>query len=236
VVITAGTLTVDGSILADGVRGAQSGGSGGSININTGAWTGAGTIRAAGGTANTGYGSGGGGRVAVRSTSTTFNLANVTAPGGVSGAMTGGAGTVFLKDDGQSYGDLIIDNKGTAGANTPFPTVGPGLTIGSATALTLTVPTANFPYNLAGVRLIVNNDTVHPYVVVSNTATTITVFNDPLNAPLTGAVGLPFYGNLQFDSITVRGKAKVTTTDRIQATTITVDTAGGSSLTAANYP
>ncbi len=115
-------------IYADG----QSGAAGGSIYLNCGgfstsSWTG--LIRASGATNTSSYAAGGGGRVALISTGnaatftgslsyptdsttlTTFK-ARVKALGGATTntAGNGGAGSVYIKHSGQTYGALIVDN------------------------------------------------------------------------------------------------------------------------------
>ncbi|MCX6874644.1 MAG: hypothetical protein NTW21_12685 [Verrucomicrobia bacterium] len=95
----AGTLTVDGSINANG-QGSfdndQGGGSGGSVWLNIGALAGTGSITANGGSGQgSDAGGGGGGRVAIYHNGTGLGLVSVTASGG-SGHAVGGTGTVFL--------------------------------------------------------------------------------------------------------------------------------------------
>ena len=100
--ITTGTLSLAGGILADGGTTVYAGaGSGGGILINAGAVSGTGTISARGGsaTANTNYGAGGGGRIAVYYTTNTLSIDNILASGGKSGdgsiaSRNGGNGTV----------------------------------------------------------------------------------------------------------------------------------------------
>lgn len=126
-------LSNSGAILANGskvpwdpyISGA---GSGGSVWINTTRISGNGTIAANGEgvTAQSGIAvpRGGGGRVAIYYGSFTdasgnFSyplglLNNVSAQGGVGGGCAGGAGTIYLKSTSQTYGDLIISNKGVA--------------------------------------------------------------------------------------------------------------------------
>jgi len=122
------TLTINGSITANGNNGgahegnsaAAGGGSGGSIYIITETLTGSGTITANGGnggdTSNRDGGGGAGGRIAIYYTTKTFN-GNITAYGGW-GGQYGGAGTIYLKSSTQTYGDLIIDNNGNSGKYT----------------------------------------------------------------------------------------------------------------------
>ena len=118
--ISAGTMSLLGSIQADGGTVPYSGGgSGGGIQINVGTLTGSGTISARGGaaTGNTNYGAGGGGRIAIHYGVNALPTANINASGGKGGdgsntARNSGAGTIYLKDNVRSLGDLIVDNRG----------------------------------------------------------------------------------------------------------------------------
>jgi hypothetical protein len=120
-----GTLTVNGSISANGSAGGYSpggvaggGGSGGSVYISTGILAGSGSIDADGGdggnsTANTQDGSGGGGgRIAVYYDTSTFSdLTNITATKGLKGSggtnsADGSNGTTFILD--QTTDDLNV--------------------------------------------------------------------------------------------------------------------------------
>ncbi|MCK4500196.1 hypothetical protein KAU11_06835, partial [Candidatus Babeliales bacterium] len=121
------TLTVDGSIIADGEKAPSSGragggGSGGSIWIDTNILAGSGTIAADGGAGWHGYddsGGGAGGRIAIYSTITGTSAITKSA-GGAWGAQYGGAGTIYTKAASQTYGELLIDNSNHAGAITPL--------------------------------------------------------------------------------------------------------------------
>ena len=101
--ISAGTMSLLGSILADGGTVPYSGGgSGGGIQINVGTLTGSGTISARGGaaTANTNYGAGGGGRIAIYYGMSSFAPENIKVSGGISGSggtavRNGSAGTIY---------------------------------------------------------------------------------------------------------------------------------------------
>jgi hypothetical protein len=94
----AGTLTVDGSINANGqdsFDNDQGGGSGGSVWLNLGLLAGTGSITANGGSGQgSDGGGGGGGRVAIYHNGMGLGLVSVTASGG-SGHAAGGTGTVF---------------------------------------------------------------------------------------------------------------------------------------------
>lgn len=119
-----GTLTLNGSISADGASDTGNygcgGGSGGSVFITTGAMSGAGTISASGGNAYaqaTQAGGGGGGRIAVYHAGGGVWTGTISALGG-SGSQIGGAGTVYQKDSLEPRGTLSLANGGTPGGIT----------------------------------------------------------------------------------------------------------------------
>jgi hypothetical protein len=106
--IQAGTLVVDGAILANGGDNASTGysaggGSGGGIRIDATTFGGTGIIRALGGSGS--YGGGGGGRISVSFTTSTFSGQVNAGPG--SGAAYGAQGTVRLVS---AAGALTIAN------------------------------------------------------------------------------------------------------------------------------
>ena len=97
-----GTLTINGSIQANGFQAPASAGgaSGGSVYITTQTLAGSGNVTVNGGNGNTNGGGGGGGRAAVYySALSGFNTNNITAfaglKGGGTGTADGGAGTVY---------------------------------------------------------------------------------------------------------------------------------------------
>ena len=108
---------VNGAIRANGGGGAggftpTGGGSGGAIKILAGSLSGAGVIEAAGGNGqqyNNYSGSGGGGRVAIWFDSMSLPAGNISARGGTSNSSAS-AGTIYLKDNAQSSGNVIVDN------------------------------------------------------------------------------------------------------------------------------
>ncbi len=119
-----GTLQVDGSLSANGSSGTNGGGggSGGSIYV-TGctALAGSGTISANGGgsvpnASGSGGGGGGGGRIAVQANASSFS-GKMTAYGGGS-VYAGGAGTIYTQFGNAEQ--LVIDNDGQTGTNTPI--------------------------------------------------------------------------------------------------------------------
>lgn len=105
--ILTGTLTVNGTLSANGSKGYENatpttyggGGSGGSLWVQTKILAGSGSIQALGGAVpnGTGAGAGGGGRIAIEYTSKTFNGTYSAAAGTTSSANVGGVGTVYLK-------------------------------------------------------------------------------------------------------------------------------------------
>ena len=114
-----GTLTINGRVAVDGGHGQSAynqavsgGGSGGSIWLAAGVLTGSGSLSANGGYGRGGWngtsGGGAGGRIALHLGSDTFT-GTKTARGN-SGAICGGAGTIFTKHAGQAVGDLLIEN------------------------------------------------------------------------------------------------------------------------------
>ena len=127
-----GTLTVTGDITANGGDGltdgggqSGGGGAGGGIYITTGTLSGAGTISVDGGAGGNGGGTdgggGAGGRIAIYYT-TNSHTGSMTAYGGSGpdAAGYGGAGTIYLKDSGETYGDLIIDNNNQTETSRPL--------------------------------------------------------------------------------------------------------------------
>ncbi len=119
--VVTGETKLDGRISANG-NGTASSGSGGSIYLTTSNLTGSGKMDASGAPGTTlSNGGGGGGRVAVILTSgDTFGTVSMTATGGVAGASSGAAGTVYKQTatQGAGKGILVVDN-----AAVPWPTV-----------------------------------------------------------------------------------------------------------------
>ena len=115
--VTAGSLQLEGVLLANGSGSSSGSGSGGGVYVAVNTLSGSGSIQAKGGSSTYGYGGGGGrgGRVAVYAGDWSgFNVGGITAPGGTGTA--GGAGTVYLKRSGDAVGTLVIDNSLSGGA------------------------------------------------------------------------------------------------------------------------
>ena len=91
-----------------------------------------GAIRANGGSAAPDSGGGSGGRIAISYDAMTLLDTNVLAMGGSAGSPSsdrpGAAGTVYLKNNAQAYGDLIIDNGGLW-TTVATPAISPTLTL-----------------------------------------------------------------------------------------------------------
>ncbi|MBQ3315151.1 MAG: hypothetical protein IJG70_04245 [Kiritimatiellae bacterium] len=110
--IAGGTLTLNGSIVANGTGGSTCGSAGGSVWIECAEFAGTGSIRAIGGVGSQDY-SGSGGRIAIRQTATSgwtsFTGSYTTAHGTTASAA---GGTLYLEDasDTPGEGTLIVDN------------------------------------------------------------------------------------------------------------------------------
>jgi len=120
-----GNLRVDGSLSANGGNGSGSGGgggAGGSINISHClTLSGGGSITANGGSGVASFGGGGGGgRIAIYPANNNFT-GTISAYGG-SGVNYGGAGTIYTQAG--AVQQLILDNGGHSGTNTPVQTQG----------------------------------------------------------------------------------------------------------------
>ena len=121
--IVGGTLSVDGTLTANGV-GAwynnQGGAAGGSIWVTAAKLAGQGTVAANGGGGEwVDGGSGSGGRIALYLDADEFAGA-ITARGGGGGHQTGGAGTIYTRLAGESVGRVLVENGGNWGALTPL--------------------------------------------------------------------------------------------------------------------
>jgi len=116
---------LEGKISADEHSGNQhgGGGSGGSILVNVGTLSGAGIISANGGAGSGVGGGGGGGRIALSFTTNSFT-GTITAHGGPGNSGAGGAGTIYTEAANQSLGQVLVDNGGLFGTNTPIANIG----------------------------------------------------------------------------------------------------------------
>ena len=117
---------LEGRISANGLPAVGSnagGGGGGSVQVSARTIRGAGSISANGGMGSGRGGGGGGGAVALFTDTNLFS-GTLTAYGGLA-TNSGGAGTVYVNTYNQSTlgSQLIVDNGGTRGGQTPLPLV-----------------------------------------------------------------------------------------------------------------
>ena len=112
--VTAGSLQLEGVLLANGSGSSSGSGSGGGVYVAVNTLSGSGSIQAKGGSSTYGYGGGGGGRVAVYAGD--WSGFNVGHHGAWGNGTAGGAGTVYLKRSGDAVGTLVIDNSLSGGA------------------------------------------------------------------------------------------------------------------------
>jgi hypothetical protein len=156
-----GTLTVNGTLSADGSSAGSNGtekgaGSGGSLWVNGGSLAGSGTIRANGGAGTTGGGAGGGGRISLGVTSNAFT-GTYQVSGGARGSSShaGYAGTISFPTDT----DLTVGGSMTLGNDTTytFHTV----TINNGGTLTLDIDPTGNSNNGSGTTLTTGNLTIN---------------------------------------------------------------------------
>ena len=220
-----GVIDLDGTIASNGARFSSSsygGGAGGSIYINTNTLRGAGAISADGGQGGSSGGGGSGGRIAVEGF-TPANLAGNFAPelidttltafGGGSGNENGGAGTVWLRSQAQSYGDLIVDNN-DAVRPTPLLVI-PSGTIDTITTSSIEDTALDMPADLyRGVRInpnVAQNATAtftddQLLRVTGNSRSTLQLEGDPTALSAENRV----FGTVYvFDNLEVRGGAEL---------------------------
>lgn len=232
--ITATTLQVDGALHADGTTGSGSSagcGSGGSIQIQTQILRGMGTISANGGAYQT---SGGGGRIAIVYTTlgaagnNLNGLRNITAFGGFNES----AGTVLLRKNTQTYGDLYIDagrEDATAARYTPLTPIGFG-TIQDLSANTIITDgvVRMIPNGLAGIEINPNLEQDTTYTVLSNTENSITVATAGKPALTSvAAIGDTYAGIYRFDNLYLQRGGFLVMGDRLLVNgTLSVDEYG----------
>lgn len=126
-IVNCASLLNYGAISCTGTSGSRGGGSGGSIRITADTLSGNGSIKAEGGYTTLfdyAIGGGGGGRIALFFKQMNLLIENISAMGGSSGRaatpsffrlwQSGSAGTIYLKNQNESKGNLIIDNKNLA--------------------------------------------------------------------------------------------------------------------------
>jgi len=223
--IKVGSLSLNGSIVADGASATYGSGSGGGIRLDVSALTGSGAIYARGGT-NTSFGAGGGGRIALYYDTSTLPVANIVASGGQTGTgsnstRNGGAGTIYLKDNAKTNGDLILDNRGIdSGENsTQIKSLGRAV-IAIITHDSLVKNGASWISGaLAGFKVNPNVNQKQFFTVKDNNPDTI--FIDPADGNLNSvaAVGDTYSGVFAFNSLKVLGKSRVSCLEQLYVDT-----------------
>jgi len=234
--VQAGTLQLDGSIIADGQTSPSfgGGGSGGGVRVDAGTLSGAGFIYSRGGGSPNVRGNGGGGRIAVYYGTMTLPQSNVVATGASTGAYNGGAGTTYFKCIADGSDQLVVDGRGTdAGeGSTVLRSLGSGVVSG-VTPSTLTTTGVNWqPGSLKGMRFYPDANQSIYFTVVDNDAASLHI--DPTQGDLTQATapGSTYSGVYPFSKISVLGKARLTGYDRFAVSDeLVVD---GSTLVAAD--
>ena len=185
----AGTLLNNGAITANGGNGSGiggGGGAGGSLDLSVATLSGSGSITANGGNGVDGFGGGGGGGcIAITFNSNLFGGA-LSAFGGT-GAYDGGAGTIYLKTNSATAGQIIVDNGGESGAGS---TIGGYLPSGA----NLTLRNDGNLYENSGTFTFANLVISNASLIVSNYPLTITANNISLQnggAIIANAAGYP---------------------------------------------
>jgi hypothetical protein len=213
---------VDGSINA---RGNNSGGcgdrsaAGGSIWITTARIGGSGTIDT--GAANTTWGSGGGGAIAIEYSDAASTLPALTSIAGTSNqGYPGGAGSIYVKGPSSTYGDLTVNNGSIFGQATNLPSFGSGTAQSGTTGATLvTGKSSAIPAYFAGNWIQITSGGVVKGIwrigTINNTTVTLTQ-NGAETISL--SPGDAWQGVYRFDNVTLRsGRLETTGTDPVLA-------------------
>ncbi len=223
--IVADTIVVDGIIKANALSPesfSSGGGSGGGIRIDVNTLSGTGDVQAIGGNGISGLG-GGGGRIAIYYDDiSAFDPNNISARGGVA---SGGAGTLFLKQTSQAFGDLFIDNDSLVGGQTtPLRAAKPGRST-SLSAFTLVDANASFPLpdpntgklGLIGLEINPNDGQSQTFTIVNNTATEIFVDSNGPALTTVASIGDTYRNVCFFDSVTLDNTGKFNTRCEVHA-------------------
>ncbi len=185
-----GTLLLNGTLSANGqsatVGSGAGGGSGGSIFVSSsGYFSGNGSITANAGTGDLPTGGGGaGGRIAILEYSSNAFTGSASAFG-APGYVGGGAGTIYISTNGSSFAQVIVDNGGTIGTNTPFTSSLPSCDLTVANGAI-----AAFSYNGIIVRnlLVTSNSFIVPNSTGSSGTVEMTVTSNATILPTCGII------------------------------------------------
>jgi len=224
-------LEVSGSILADGESNSlEGGGSGGNIWITTGTLEGSGTISAKGGDGRIHGGAcgggGGGGRISIKHSTSTFPVDNVECKGG-NGRENGGAGTIYLKSSTQEYGDLIIDSKGEGGVTV----------LADNEYVFNSLKVLNSAYLYLPENLTVNNLNVEDISVLKSESTTainvINNFNIDSNSSLIGPQEI--FLSIVGGNLEIRSGSKINANIKIDSENLIIDDSSSVSASKLGY-
>jgi hypothetical protein len=243
VIVQTGGLQVDGSIRANGVGTGEQGrtcGAGGSISIIADNLAGVGSISANGGTAwEAGYswasesGAGGGGAIRIDSADIAPEiLGNLSASSGA-GGLLGGAGTQVVFGPEAVYGDLVVDGRGIDGEWTVLPVLGEGVAAdGSAGTTLVTDRVEDTPEYFIDhwVKIFGADGSTEKGIWRAEQVDGVTV---TLETGATVEPGDLWQGVYRFDSVAVRGKAKLRVGDLDDFGTVDVE--AGSEIELVNH-
>ena len=203
-----GTLTVNGTIAADGSKNSIGGSAAGSIYLQADAVAGSGSVHANGVKPASDKEAGAGGRVAVVSTTTIADTLALAATSG--GAYYSGCGTVYTKDQNGTHGTLRVANtlSTQTGYNARTPVTDEGdwtfdaVVVGSCGRVSVGADrTLTLPNGLASVS---SSDTSSPYdgILVNGGAIAAGTGDQTMTGGWTLQINQPytFPGNLSLES------------------------------------
>jgi hypothetical protein len=214
----ANALVVEGAISANGLNGRYGeAGAGGGIHLDVGELSGAGVIRANGGSANSGYYHGGGGRISMVVDKRSGFAGSYSAATGSGSGNAGGAGTIYIKDGVQAYGHLIVNNGGMTSPSYGTPIHGVGrhaivnayeTVVGSGEWKVEVAGTpwqasdTQYDWGVAGidVDLDASEELSTLYTIASNDTNVLTVFTTD---DLSGYIGKELVGVHTFETLNV---------------------------------
>jgi hypothetical protein len=226
-----GSINVNGGNFRDGAYD-PGGGSGGSIYLTATTISGTtGSITSNGGNGDTGAGGGGGGgRIALYYTSSSY-AGSLTAYGGTSYAnggysyptlyTYGGAGTIYEKPSGDTYGDLLIDNNDQFEYDDRYMGKTP---LGTDTFDTITVQNKGWLDNTASTNVTYNTLTLSTNAVIEDNGGTFAYFSGGGSMTVPSSVYVYANSTRSLSDITVNGtitnsKNRTTETYKVNLTT-----------------
>ena len=215
-----GNVVIDGRVAANGDSSAATGafGAGGSVRLDGALLSGLGTIEARGGGTGSSHPGGSGGRIALLAGSIDSGLLSDTwATGGAGStpALSGAAGTLYLRLDSRSLGELYIDNGGLDSTQlTELLAVGTG-TVGAVITDGVTDSDADFLHDLSYLEVFFNGDQGALWAVSGHDHHGSSLTLDVSSNPLTAQAGDSYEGLLRLDRLVVAGQARALTRDAL---------------------